>query len=345
MPAKITWRGHRSAATRELAIQTDASFMRLLPGAEPKEWWTPLTRSTPIAPDKEALVLPIDMDDLGSFKRRVGPRVAPTPNKLARKLIPREPWYRDRTIPGNDLKYDDFAGWPDRLGAILLAARRTPGMILRELLFGAATTVLTVQGIPLISASGHSCNFNDPDASATFGNLVVGNSGSATPGTFDSNGWEYAQERMFQVPGPDPGGEFGLDQDINFVFGGTKMRKKFDRQFKRVIVLDETGAAGVTNIHATEIEGGTIAIVSSWLDRHPFKLANPTLDQWWSLSHTTLARPFGMIVENGGAPTVDVFDEGTEWSRAHDGDVWIKADMDCNGDAAFPQSICEHRGA
>jgi hypothetical protein len=341
----ITWKGTRSAATRELAIQIDAAWMRMLPGAQPKEWWMPLISVVPLRPDVEAVKLVVDMEDLGTFKRKVGPRTAKAPPKLTFQLLPRDPWYRDRHIPINDLRFDNFMGWPDRLAAILLAARRTPGMIFTEKLFAATTTTLTIQGVPLIG-TGHKCNFNDPDVTTTFDNLVTGNSSSSTPGTMDSFGFEYAQEVMFSRPGPD--GVYGLDQEINYVLGGTKMKKKFDRMFKRVIVLEDSdtndAAAGVTNIHQTQIEGGVVAIVSSWMDRHPFKLANPTLDQWWSFSSTTQARAMGMLIENGGAPTVDVFDEGSEYAREHE-HVWIKADMDCNGGAAFPQVITEHRGA
>jgi hypothetical protein len=338
----ITWKGHRSAATRELAIQIDARWMRLVPGAQPREWWMPLIDAIPIRPGAEAVKLVVDMEDLGTFKRKVGPRTAAAPPKLTYHLLPRDPWYRDRHIPLDDIKYDSFGGWPDRLAAILLAARRTPGMIFTELLFEATTTTKTLQGIPLIG-TGHKCNFNDPNVTATFDNLIT-HSGS-TPANFDADGWEYAQEQMFSRVGPD--GVYGLDQEITYVLGGTKMRKKFDKIFKRVIVLEDSAtndaAAGVTNIHSTQIEGGVIAIVSSWLDRHPWKLSNPTLDHWWSFSTTLQARAFGMLIENGGAPTVDVFDENTEYAREHE-HVWIKADMDCNGGAAFPQVITEHRG-
>ena len=334
----ITWKGHRTSATKELAIQVDASFMRMLPGAEPKEWWKPLIREVALRPGVEAVKLVVDMEDLGTCKRKVGPRAAGAPPKLKDMLMLRDPCYRDRHIPLDDLKYDDFNGWPDRLAAIMLAARRTPGMVFSELLFAATTTTKTLQGVPLIG-TGHKCNFNDPKVTATFDNLVT--HGVGTPANFDVDGWEYAQEIMFARPGPD--GEHGLDQEISFVLGGTKMKKKFDRQFKRVIVLDETGAAGVSNIHSTQIEGGVTAIVSSWLDRHPWKVANSTKDHWWSFSSTTEARAIGMLIENGGAPTVDIFDESTEYAREHE-HVWIKADMDCNGGAAFPQPITEHRG-
>ncbi len=339
----ITWKGHRSAATRELAIQIDAAWMRLLPGAEPREWWMPLIRSIVIRPEVEAVKLVVDMEDLSTFRRKVGPRVARRPPKLTYQLLAREPWYLDRGIPLDDIKYDGFNGWPDRLGAQMLAARRTPGMIFTELLFAATTTTKTLQGVPLIG-TGHLCNFNDPDITTTFDNLVT--HGVTTPANFDADGLEYAKEIMYKRPGPD--GTYGLDQEITYVLGGTKMRKKFDRMFKRTIVLEDStvndASAGVTNVHMTAIEGGIVAITTSWLDRHPWLLgAGAGKDHWWSFSTTTEARAFGMMIENGGAPTVDVFDESSEYARLNE-EVLIKADMDCNGGAAFPQVITEHRG-
>ncbi len=335
----ITWQGTRGDATHELAVQIDASWMRLLPGAEPKEWWQKIAKMVVISDTAEVVKLIVDMEDLGVFKRRVGPRTAGSPPKLTKILMPREPWYRDRNIPLADIKRDNFGQWPDKLAALLLASRRTPGMIFAELLSAATTTTKTLQGIPLIG-TGHKCNFNDSNVTTTFDNLIVGNSASSTPGTMDANGFEYGQEQMFSRLGPD--GVHGLDQEITYVLGGTKMKKMFNRQFKRVLVLDETSTAAVTNIHQELIEGGVVAIVTSWLDRTPFKVANPTLDQWWSFSSTTEARAIGIMTEGG--PRVDIFDEGSEYAREHE-HVWIKADMDANGGAAFPQVITEHRGA
>lgn len=334
----ISWQGFRSDATRELAIQIDSRWMRAVQGALPTEWWRPFYDPIPISPGKEAVALVVDMEDLGTFKRRVGPRTAGAPPRLTRQLIPREPWYRDRHIPLDDLKYNDYMGWPDKLAAILLAARRTPGMIFTESLFASSTTFKTIQGIPLIG-TGHRCNYNDATVSATFDNLWTAN--------FDTAGWEFARATKKARKGPD--GKYGLDQEINYVLGGTAMEPKFARQFKRTIVLEagtgtaDTGVAGVTNIHYEGIEGGVIAVTSSWLDNHPWLLAHPDKDQWWTFSTTLAARCMGMLIENGGAPTVDIFDEGSEYARQH-GSIWIKADMDANAGAGFPQVVDEFRG-
>jgi len=331
----ITWQGFRSEATKELAIQIDARWMRAVQGALPKEWWTPFYDPVPIAPGKEAVKLPVDMEDLGTFKRRVGPRTAGAPPRLTFQLIPREPWYRDRHIPIEDLKYNDFMGWPDRLAAILLAARRTPGMIFAESLFAATTTFKTLQGIPLIG-SGHKYNYNDPNVTGTFNNLWTAN--------FDTAGWEFAKTTKKARKGPD--GKYGLDMEITHLLGGTAMEPKFSRMFKRTVVLEagqgtaDAGVAGVTNIHYGE---GVIAVSTSWMDDHPWLLANPGKDQWWTFSNSLAARCMGMLIENGGAPTVDIFDEGSEYAREH-GSIWIKADMDCNAGAGFPQVVDEHRG-
>lgn len=329
----ITWRGIRSAATKELAIRVDAGMMNALKQPDPKMWWVPLVMSVPTDPGVEATRLPIDFEDLGEWEEDVGPSVAKGAKPLASILIPRKPWKKVRRIPTADLKRNGFAGWPDKLVALALSARRMEGVIVRDLIFQAATKVLTYQGITLIHASGHRCDPTD-EASDTFGNLHTTNS------NFDSAGWEGAQTTKFARLGP---GGFGLDMDCNIVLGGTAMRPKFDRMFKRVITLDSdsNGAAGVTNIHATQVEGGTIAIVSSWLDKHPWKLANATKDHWWTISTTYPARPFGIVSE--GAPEYAILDVGSEYEISND-EIFIKGKMAANGAGAFPHTIDEYRG-
>lgn len=334
----ITWSGHRDPATAELAIRVDGAWMHALTAGTPNEWWSPLVMTVPSDPGTEATRLPIDFEDLADFEEDVGPVVAKGPKPLTSVLIPRKPWRKSRSIPSADLTRNNFAGWPDRLAAIMLSSRRMYGALARELLFQSDTKVLTYQGLALIKSSGHLTDPTNVD-SATFGNLH-------TSKNFDTTGWEFAQETKFARLGP---GGYGLDMQVTHVLGGTAMKKKFDRMFKRVIVLEDSGsndaAAGVTNIHSTEIEGGVVPIVTSQLDRHPWLLgAGVGKDQWWTISTTYAARPLGVVAEGGGAPTVSILDVGSEYEILNQA-ILIIARMAMNGGAAFPHTIDEHRGS
>ena len=329
----ITWRGIRDPATQELAVRVDGAWMQALKQRDPKAWWEKLLLTVPSDSSTEATRLPIDFEDLGEWEEDVGPKVAKGAKPLTSVLIPRKPWKKSRRIRTDDIRRNSFAGWPDRLTAMMLSARRMMGVIVRDLIFQATTKALTYQGIPLIG-SGHLCDPTD-EQSDTFVNLH-------TATNFDTAGWEGAQDIVYSRVGP---GGFGLDMDINFVLGGTKMKKKFKRIFKRALVVDETGVAAVTNVNSNELSDVvTIPIISSWLDRHPWLLANPGKDQWWTISTTYAARPFGIVAENGGAPEVAILDIGSEYEIEND-EILIKGKMAMNGAAAFPQTIDEFRGS
>lgn len=328
----ITWQGHRDPATAELAIRVDGAWMKALQGGEPAMWWDPLVMTVPSDPGTEATRLPIDFEDLADFKEDVGPVVALGNKPLQNVLIPRKPWIKSRSIELADLKRNNFGGWPDRLAAMMLSARRMPGALVRELLYQAYTNVKTYQGIALIG-TGHRCDPTNVD-SATFDNLH-------TSSNFDTSTWETAQTTKFARKGP---GGYGLDLKVTHVLGGSAMKPRFDRMFKRTIVLEDStsndAAAGVSNIH---FEGGVIPIVTSRLDDHPWLLANAGKDHWWTISTTYAARPFGIVAEGGGAPTVDILDVDSEYAKLNQR-ILIIARMAMNGAAAFPHVIDEYRG-
>jgi hypothetical protein len=333
----ITWQGARDAATQELAIRVDGAWMHALTAGEPMNWWDPLCMTVPSDPGIEATRLPIDFEDLADFEEDVGPVVAKEPKRLQSVLIPRKPWRKSRSIQTQDLTRNNFAGWPDRLAQILLSSRRMNGALARELLFQATTNVKTYQGVALIG-TGHLTDPTDA-GSATFDNLH-------TSSDFDAAGWEAAQDAVFGRLGP---GGYGLDLKITHVIGGTAMRKKFDRQFKRTIVLEDSAnndaAAGVTNIHSTMIEGGVVPIVTSQLDRHPWLIgAGVGKDHWFTVSTTYAARPLGIVAEGGGAPTVKILDVGSEYETLNNA-ILIIARMALNGGGAFPHTIDEWRGS
>jgi hypothetical protein len=332
----ITWRGARDPATAELAVRVDASWVNALKQTQIREWWAPLMMTVPGDASTEATRLPIDFEDLGAWQEDEGPRVARGVKPLQSVLIPNKGWKKERHIPTRDLKRNGFAGWPDRLTNLMLSARRMVGVIVRDMIFQAATTVKTYQGIPLVSPSGHLTDPTDP-GSDTFGNLH-------TSTNFDIPGYELARDTVTGRLGP---GGVPLDLELTYVLGGSKMRKKFDRMFKRILVLEDSNsgpaAAATTNIHYEAVEGGVIGITSAWLDKHSWLLANAGKDQWWTISTTLPARPFGVLLENGGAPTVNILDIGSEEEIKED-HILIKGKMGANGAGAFPHTIDEWRG-
>lgn len=360
----LTWIGTRSAATKELAVRVDAKWMNALRQPNPREWWNPIIDTIPTSKGEEVVKLPIDFEDLAEWQERDGPRVARGIKPLQFQVIPGKPFYKDRTILSKDIERQNFGTWPDRLTSLMLSARRMVGILVRDALFSSGTdgagagwnggALYTYQGNGatqrLIAASGHYCDPTEPTG-YTFGNLHTGAdqnaSGTATyvkgATAFNAAGWEAALAAYLGRLGP---GAVPLDMGIQFVLGGSNMRPKFARQFKRVLNLDETGVAAVTNIHNQDMlwlgEEPVIPIVTAWLDQHPYLVANPTADQWWTVSTTYPARPFGVTLENGGAPEVKVLDIGSEYEIANDR-ILIKGSLTMGIGAAFPHTIDEWR--
>lgn len=326
----INWTGIRDPATRELAVRVDGAWMDALKTGDPAMWWTNLTMMVPTDPATESTRLVLDLEDLGEYHEDNGSSSADEPPPLHSVLVPRKPWKKERSIRSRDLKMNNFLDYPDKLSGMLMASRRMPGAIVRELFTHSYTDLLTYQGIPLIG-SGHYIDPNDT-ALGTFGNLHTGSA-------FGITNWRAAKKTVRKRRGP---GNYPLDLKINIVLGGTDMEEHFDKVFKRTIILDETGAAGVTNINSSSFEEGVIPVITPHLDEHPWLVENPGKHQWWTISTTYRARPFGVLAENMGAPTVNVLDIGSEHEIKHES-IYIVSRMAMNGCAGFPQTIDEWR--
>ena len=326
----INWTGVRNAATRELAVRVDGAWMDALKTKDPAQWWGQMVMMVPTDPETESTRLVLDLEDLGEYQEDTGTKAAPEPPPLQSLLVPRKPWKKERSIRSRDLKLNRFGDYPDRLSSMLLASRRMPGAIVREMIYQAATNLKTYQGIPLIG-SGHYVDPNDVSL-GTFPNLHTGSA-------FSIANWRTAKKTVKKRRGP---GDYPLDLSINLVLGGTDMEEHFDKVFKRTIVLDETGTTGVTNINSTMFEDGVIPVITSHLDNHPWLVANPNKHQWWTISTSYRARPFGVLAENMGAPTVAVLDIGSEHEIKNES-IYIISRMAMNGCAAYPQTIDEWR--
>lgn len=366
-PPSLTWVGTRSAATKELATRVDAKWLLALKQKDPREWWLPFMDQVPVDEDTEVAKMPIDFEDLGAWQELDGQRVARDVKPLQYQTVALKPFYKDRTIKSRDIKRNAFGNWPDRLSALMLAARRTVGVLFRDMLFstgsnGLGSKFYTYQGgqggtQPFIYPSGHYCDPTEGSNSQTFGNLHTGADQNASGNAlfvkgataFNIAGWEAAEAEYMGRPGP---GGVPLDMRITFVLGGSRMKPKFKRMFNRVLVLEDStsgpAAAATSNIHSMEAldaaygEERVIPVVTGWLDAHPYALANPTADQWWTLSTTYPARPVGWVAARGGAPEVKVLDIGSEYETQHDR-IYIKGTMDMNVAAAFPHVFDEWR--
>jgi hypothetical protein len=364
----LTWVGTRSAATRELATRVDAKWLKAMQQPNPREWWLPFIDTIPTEPGIEVVKLPIDFEDLAEWQSMNGQRVAREVKPLSYQVLAGQPFYKDRRIRSRDIERNAFGSWPDRLTSMMISARRMVGVLVRDALFSSGTDgagagwsggpLYTYQGNGatkrLIAASGHLCDPTEPGG-MTFGNLHTSTDQAATSTSqfvkgatpFNQAGWEAALAAYLGRLGP---GQVPLDMGIKYVLGGSAMRPKFARVFKRVLVLEDSAsgpaAAAVTNIHNQQDlwlgEEPVIPIVSAWLDQHPYLVANPTADQWWTVSTSYPARPFGVVLENGGAPTVKVLDIGSEYEIEHD-EILIKGTMTMGIGAAFPHTIDEWR--
>lgn len=364
----LSWKGIRNEATRELATRIDPIYMNALRLAVPREFWGPFVSYSDLAEGEEIVKFPLNLEDLEVWKPRTGARVARGVKDLlyARGLV--QPYYQDREIATSLLKRGAFGDFPDRFAAMMIAARRTIGTIFRDALFstgasGTSSKLYTYQGgltgtQPLIYPSGHYCDPANPLDSYTFGNLHTGADQSASgkalavkgATTLNAAGWEAIQKEYMTRPGP---GGVPLDAAPTFVLGGARMGPVFKRLWKRVLVLEDSAsgpaAAAVSNIHNQDMpslremwEEPVIPVVSGWLDYHPYAIANPTAQQFWTMSTTYPARPFGIALGDGGNPRVKVLDIGSEYETLHDA-IYIKGDMDLGIVGLFPHIFDEWR--
>src|ERR1700733_2334544 len=289
----LTVKGTRSTATIELATQVDAKWLLAMRQRDPTAWWLNFIDFQSAGPEIETVKYAIDFEDLGAFTEDTGERTAVAVKQLAYTTINMKRLRKNRGIPTRDVKGNSFGEWPDRLTSIMIAARRTMGVFVRDMLYssGANGTSgkfstyqqnITGSAQPLFYPSGHLCDPTEPTG-YTFGNLhtganvVASGNAQAVPGatSFTTSGWETAQAAVFSRLGP---GAVPLDQPINFVLGGSAMAPKFRRVFGRILTLDETGVAAVTNIDlggkSMYGEEVVVPIVTSWLDQHPLLLPN-----------------------------------------------------------------------
>lgn len=367
----LSWKGVRSEATRELATRIDAVYMKALQPVAQREFWGPFVSYSSLDEDEEIAKFPIDFEDLGLWQPLNGQRVARGPKDLLYALGVAHPFYKDRVIPTSLLRRGKYGDHPDRIAKMMIAHRRTLGALFRDALFatgasGTGSTIYTYQGgrtgtQPIVARSGHWVDPAEGGASQTFGNCHTGSDQAAAGNALAVKGatplnaanWELIRKEYRLRPGP---GGVPLDMQPNFILGGARMEGPFKRLFGRALVLEDSGAkdaaAALDNIFS-QLAGAaklsdfgdepTIPVISGWLDAHPYAAANPTAHQYWTMSTGYAARPFGIVLGDGGAPRIKVLDEGSEYEVLNDA-IYIKGDASAGIVGLFPHVFDEWRG-
>ena len=367
----LTFRGMRSEATRELATRIDGTYMKALQNVAVREFWAPFVARGKLDPGEEIVKYPLDLEDLGAWQPRTGTRVARGAKDLLFAYGVVHPYYKDRTIPSNWALRSEYMDFPDRFAAMMISARRMEGLLFRDALFSTGTTgllskIYTYQGgmtgtQPLLYPSGHYCDPADPTVSYTFGNLHTGSDASASGKALAVKGalalttanWETIRTEYRTRPGP---GGVPLDAQPNFILGGARMEGAFRRLFGRALVLEDSAAkdasAATSNIWeqiAEKISGGdmmngeqVVPVISGWLDQHPYAVANPTAQQYWTMSTAFPARPYAIAIGDGGGPRVKILDVGSEYEILNDA-IYIKGDLDLGLVGMFPHIWDEWR--
>jgi hypothetical protein len=338
----ITYKGTASPQLVELTTRVSSKLLLALQGPNPLDVWRDFCGVTPTAPGEEQVRFIIDPEDLSTFEPAVGPLKMPE-SELASFILPQAPWRKAKGIPVAIVQRGAYGSYPDKVAHMLLAARRTvPRIIGTVLSNGASAKVQTYQGVPLFlqqqttPSATNAHQYNPLDASRGFFYNYTRNV------NFDSEGLEQAQDDMTSQLGLDGVETLGLE--MTYILGGTKMRKFFRRLLKRILVLDETGTAAVTNVHYEALEGGdgAKAIIMPQLDLDADYQAGAQV--WYTVSTTLpVARPLEVLLENDGVPSITVLGEGTEFATVNE-KVLVKGTMAANAGAAWPHVIRKYVG-
>lgn len=328
-----TFKGIISPSLAELATQITGRYMQALAGPDATSWWQQICGTTPTSPGEEQVKFIVDPEDLSTFEPDVGAIKLPE-GELTSFTIEQAPWRKSKGIPLQVIRRGgSFGGYPDRVANMLLAARRTVPRLVAQVLKNGKTTATTYQGVALFQSSTVH-QYNPLDATkGTFKNLY-------TASDFTAANWETAREHMALMLGMDGVETLGLN--VTYLIGGTKMRNPFDRLFKKTLVLDSTGAAAESNIHYEAVEGDVIPIIAPELDDDAIVVSGKQV--WYTVSTNLIARPLEVLLENGGTPTIEILDEGSEFATLNN-KVAIIGRMAANAGAAFPHCIKRYEGS
>jgi hypothetical protein len=327
-----TFKGTISPAIQELATQISGKYLQALAGPDPSNVWRMFCGVTPTAPGDEIVKFPIDPEDLSTFEPDEGAIKLPE-GELASFSIEQAPWRKTKGIPLRVLQRGgQFGGYPDKVAHILLAGRRTVPRLVAQVLKNGKTTAKTYQGIAMFQSTAlHNNNPLDADK-GQFLNLI-------TAKDFNVANWEQAQEDMGLMKGMDGVESLGLT--VTHLLGGTKMRNPFNRVFKKMLILDATGAAAESNIHYEAIEGEAMPIIMPQLDDDAIVTTGKQV--WYTISTSLIARPIEVLLENDGNPSIEILGEGTEFATIN-GKVAVIGRMAANAGCAFAHTIKRYEG-
>lgn len=327
-----TFVGTASPHLQELTTQVSGKYLTALQAPDPSAWWMPLCGVTPTSPGEEQVRFIIDPEDLSTFEPDRGEIKFPE-GELTSFTLPQAPWRKAKGIPISVIQRGTFGSYPDRIANIMLAARRTVPRLVAEVLKKGKTTVLTYQQIALFQSTDlHRYNPLDP-TKGLFKNLY-------TSKDFDAENWEQAQDDMASMLGMD--GVESLELKVTYLLGGTLMRNPFNRLFKKMLILDSSGAVAESNIHYEAVEGEVIPIIAPQLDNDATVVAGKEV--WYTISTSLpVARPVEVLLENGGNPTLTILGEDSEFAKLNN-KVAIIGRMSANAGAAWPHTIKRYEG-
>lgn len=319
----------------ELVTRFQTRYINALQSV-PSSWADVVSGMTPVGPGDLTVKYTIDISDLGPGMREwVGERHIENTDMTGFSVDARK-FEKTKGIDKGLAEAGPitamFGSFPGKAAqSIIQAARQMRPLLVASVLKLGKTKAKTYQDIPLFVGSGaatkHLNNPLSPDK-GEFYNLYTGKN-------FDETNYEAMKLELETRKGPDGVSTLGLQ--VTHVLGGTRMGPKFKRLFKPELVSNAGGTATESNI----FHGDAIPLVAPELDDDPVVLAGKEV--WYLIATNVVARPVETLLENGGAPNIVVFGEGSELATMK-GQIIVASDMRAAAGAALPHVIIRVEG-
>jgi hypothetical protein len=331
----LTLKGVVNPFVQELVTRFQTRYISALQSA-PSNWADVVSGLTPVGPGDLSVKFPIDLSDLGPGMREwLGERHIERTDLTGFSIDTRR-FEKTKGIdkglaqagPVNAM----FRSFPDKATqGIVQAARQMRPLLVASVLKLGKTKAKTYQDIPLFVGSGAATkHLNNPlnASKGEFYNLY-------TARNFTETTYEEMKLELETRKGPDGVSTLGLQ--VTHVLGGTRMGPKFKRLFKPELVSNAGGTATESNI----FQGDAIPLVAPELDDDPVVLTGKEV--WYLIATNVMARPVEALLENGGAPNITIFGEGSETAEMR-GEIIVAGDMKAAAGAALPHVIIRVEG-
>lgn len=332
----MTLKGVVNANVRELVTQFGAHLLDALTSGVDMELDI-LANMTPT--DALVVKIPINILALNGFEEWSGERDYIDVDLVAMAIEARE-WTRNVGYNMRAAMSGAYGGFPRIAAQTILEGYKMQGRLIANILKKGKTEAKTYQGIPLfVGQNAGTKHLINPLAinGSTFINLY-------TDRPFTGENFQFAQEVIESIPGPD--GEESLGLKLTHVVGGTRMRGHFKTVLKKSTIMGATrlvdlggGNTGAVAAQETNIwEGEAEYRVSSLLNNDPFLIAHPNGQVWYATALNMAARPVEMMGKDGGAPQVKVRGEGDPIADQKK-KVLVEGDLEINAAAGLPHTI------